>query len=130
MCQYLSDVTTHNIVIRVKHTEESFRPCACGVGLKKNKDTKINVAIQTRRARSWYEYLYLLLPYITPHLVVGRRARLLICVAWGLAAAFSVPMLILNKEMMVNKVTQCWIPLPHPWHWRVSTLTGAPDRCL
>ena len=53
------------------------------------------------------------------HYFTGRRARILIAVAWVLSAIFSTPMLVLYEEGVVQDQVQCWIDLPAPWQWQL-----------
>lgn len=50
---------------------------------------------------------------------IGRRARILIAVAWILSAIFSTPMLVLYEEGLVQGQVQCWIDLPAAWQWQL-----------
>lgn len=50
---------------------------------------------------------------------LGRRARILVAVAWILSAIFSTPMLVLYEEGLVQGQVQCWIDLPAPWQWQL-----------
>ncbi|XP_055869972.1 cardioacceleratory peptide receptor-like [Biomphalaria glabrata] len=47
------------------------------------------------------------------------RIRILIGLAWSLALVFSIPMLIINRLMLVNGKWQCWIEFPQQWVWRL-----------
>ncbi|XP_015108794.1 cardioacceleratory peptide receptor [Diachasma alloeum] len=47
------------------------------------------------------------------------RARALIAAAWGLSAAFSIPIIFLYEETVVEGKKQCWIELSSPLKWRV-----------
>ncbi|XP_023288247.1 cardioacceleratory peptide receptor, partial [Orussus abietinus] len=48
-----------------------------------------------------------------------RRARFLISAAWGLSFLFSVPIIFLYEEKLIQGTTQCWIDLGSPVQWRV-----------
>ena len=53
----------------------------------------------------------------------GTRAKVLIILAWSLAAVFSLPMTFINTEkIMPDGTTQCHMYLPEPWHWKVGQL--------
>lgn len=49
----------------------------------------------------------------------GRRARILVAVAWILSAIFSSPMLVLYEEGLVQGQVQCWIDFTAPWQWQL-----------
>ena len=55
----------------------------------------------------------------------GLRAKILVSAAWVTSMVFSLPMLVINKEMaMPNGDIQCWIDvLTEGWHWQVTTPT-------
>ncbi|XP_076163074.1 crustacean cardioactive peptide receptor isoform X1 [Ptiloglossa arizonensis] len=46
------------------------------------------------------------------------RARALVVAAWGLSVLFSVPIIFLYEEKLVQGKTQCWIQLS-PYSWRI-----------
>ncbi|XP_066909254.1 cardioacceleratory peptide receptor [Halyomorpha halys] len=48
-----------------------------------------------------------------------RRARLLVAVAWAVSAVFSLPILVLYEEKLVQGQLQCWIELPYQWQWQL-----------
>ncbi|KAK9500503.1 hypothetical protein O3M35_001757 [Rhynocoris fuscipes] len=48
-----------------------------------------------------------------------RRAKLLVAVAWILSAVFSLPILVLYEEKLVQGHLQCWIELTEPWQWQL-----------
>ncbi|XP_067633313.1 cardioacceleratory peptide receptor isoform X2 [Eurosta solidaginis] len=48
-----------------------------------------------------------------------RRARRLVATAWFVSALFSVPILLLYEEKLIQGQTQCWIELGSPRAWQV-----------
>ncbi|XP_030745207.1 cardioacceleratory peptide receptor-like [Sitophilus oryzae] len=48
-----------------------------------------------------------------------RRARILIILAWAISALFSLPMLFLYEEKIVQDQPQCWIEFPEQWQWQL-----------
>ncbi|KDR18368.1 Cardioacceleratory peptide receptor [Zootermopsis nevadensis] len=50
---------------------------------------------------------------------VGRRARLLVAVAWVISAIFSVPIVILYHEKPIQGRLQCWIDFSEQWQWQL-----------
>ncbi|XP_015607839.1 cardioacceleratory peptide receptor isoform X2 [Cephus cinctus] len=47
------------------------------------------------------------------------RARALVASAWGLSVLFSVPIIFLYEEKLIQDTTQCWIDLGTPTQWRI-----------
>ncbi|BFZ15465.1 hypothetical protein BsWGS_18504 [Bradybaena similaris] len=47
------------------------------------------------------------------------RIRVLIGLAWGFALVFSIPMLVINRLMLISDKWQCWIMFPEPWFWKL-----------
>ncbi|XP_066593125.1 cardioacceleratory peptide receptor-like isoform X2 [Prorops nasuta] len=47
------------------------------------------------------------------------RARALIAAAWGLSVLFSVPIIFLYEEKLIEGTIQCWIDLGSPIQWRI-----------
>ncbi|XP_045179875.2 cardioacceleratory peptide receptor-like [Mercenaria mercenaria] len=50
---------------------------------------------------------------------VAKRCRILVTLAWMFAGLFSLPMLYMYEEMIVDRIPQCWIDLQDPWKWRL-----------
>ncbi|ENN75991.1 hypothetical protein YQE_07523, partial [Dendroctonus ponderosae] len=50
---------------------------------------------------------------------VGRRAKILIVLAWAVSALFSVPMLFLYEEKIIQDQPQCWIEFREQWQWQL-----------
>ncbi|KAJ6640805.1 Cardioacceleratory peptide receptor [Pseudolycoriella hygida] len=48
-----------------------------------------------------------------------RRARRLVAGAWVLSALFSIPMVVLYEEQIIQNQTQCWIELGTPRRWQI-----------
>ncbi|XP_050308207.1 cardioacceleratory peptide receptor-like [Anthonomus grandis grandis] len=48
-----------------------------------------------------------------------RRARILIIFAWAISALFSLPMLFLYKEKIIQDHPQCWLEFNQQWKWQV-----------
>ncbi|XP_036321336.1 cardioacceleratory peptide receptor isoform X2 [Rhagoletis pomonella] len=48
-----------------------------------------------------------------------RRARHLVAAAWTVSALFSLPILILYEEKLIQGQMQCWIELGSPQAWQV-----------
>ncbi|XP_023293064.1 cardioacceleratory peptide receptor [Lucilia cuprina] len=48
-----------------------------------------------------------------------KRARHLVAGAWIVSALFSLPILMLYEEKLIQGQTQCWIELGSPWAWQV-----------
>ncbi|XP_066244935.1 cardioacceleratory peptide receptor-like isoform X2 [Euwallacea similis] len=48
-----------------------------------------------------------------------KRAKILIILAWAVSAVFSVPMLFLYQEKIVQDQPQCWIEFREQWHWQL-----------
>ncbi|XP_078701046.1 neuropeptide S receptor-like [Branchiostoma floridae x Branchiostoma belcheri] len=47
-----------------------------------------------------------------------RKSKAMICVAWGLAALFSIPSpVIFALRMLPNGEWQCWAEWPEDWYW-------------
>jgi hypothetical protein len=55
-------------------------------------------------------------------IITGTRAKILIAMAWGLSAVFSLPMLILCNEQFKGGIVQCQIQMPVQWGWKVCML--------
>jgi len=51
-----------------------------------------------------------------------RRSRILVGLAWTFATLFSMPMLYMSEQAVVDGKTQCWLDLPQ-WIWQVR-MTG------
>lgn len=49
----------------------------------------------------------------------GRRARYLVAIAWLLALAFSLPILWLYEEKLIQGHTQCWIEFTTTGAWQL-----------
>ena len=52
--------------------------------------------------------------YIKKIIIVlaGKRAKILVCCAWGMAILFSTPMLYFNAIEVKGGNDQCWLSLP------------------
>lgn len=50
---------------------------------------------------------------------LGKRARHLVAGAWIVSALFSLPILMLYEEKLIQGQTQCWIELGSPFAWQV-----------
>ena len=57
----------------------------------------------------------------------GKRAKILVGCAWGMAMLFSIPMLIFTDIEKKGGNDQCWLSLPEPeegqdvkLHWKVE----------
>ncbi|XP_077302418.1 crustacean cardioactive peptide receptor [Arctopsyche grandis] len=48
-----------------------------------------------------------------------KRAKFLIASAWILSIVFSVPILVLYEEKVIQGQAQCWIELGTPQHWQI-----------
>ncbi|KAJ8913232.1 hypothetical protein NQ315_016175, partial [Exocentrus adspersus] len=48
-----------------------------------------------------------------------RRAKCLIIAAWLFSVLFSIPILILYEEKIVQGQNQCWIDFSEQWKWRL-----------
>ncbi|KAJ8949054.1 hypothetical protein NQ318_016956, partial [Aromia moschata] len=48
-----------------------------------------------------------------------RRAKCLIIAAWLFSVLFSIPILILYEEKIVQGQTQCWIEFSDQWKWKL-----------
>lgn len=48
-----------------------------------------------------------------------RRAKLLVAIAWAVSAIFSLPILVLYEEKLVQGQLQCWIELTYQWQWQL-----------
>ncbi|KAH1016096.1 hypothetical protein HUJ04_007371 [Dendroctonus ponderosae] len=48
-----------------------------------------------------------------------RRAKILIVLAWAVSALFSVPMLFLYEEKIIQDQPQCWIEFREQWQWQL-----------
>ncbi|KAG8268735.1 Neuropeptide S receptor [Homalodisca vitripennis] len=48
-----------------------------------------------------------------------RRAKVLVLLAWLLSFLFSIPILLLYEEKVIQGRTQCWIELEEQWQWQV-----------
>ncbi|XP_043276709.1 cardioacceleratory peptide receptor isoform X2 [Venturia canescens] len=47
------------------------------------------------------------------------RARALVAAAWGLSIFFSIPIIFLYEEKLIQDKVQCWIDLGSPISWRI-----------
>ncbi|XP_074097024.1 crustacean cardioactive peptide receptor isoform X2 [Cotesia typhae] len=47
------------------------------------------------------------------------RARALVATAWGLSVAFSIPIIFLYEEKLIQEKKQCWIDLGSPVNWQI-----------
>ncbi|KAK0082640.1 hypothetical protein PV326_007093, partial [Microctonus aethiopoides] len=47
------------------------------------------------------------------------RARALVAAAWGLSVIFSIPIIFLYEEKLIQDKKQCWIDLGSPIQWRI-----------
>lgn len=52
-------------------------------------------------------------------LFAGKRARHLVAGAWLLSALFSLPILVLYEEKLIQGHPQCWIELGSPMAWQI-----------
>nr|CAH7720617.1 unnamed protein product [Callosobruchus chinensis] len=48
-----------------------------------------------------------------------KRARCLVTTAWAFSVLFSVPILILYEEKVVQGQLQCWLEFSAQWQWRL-----------
>lgn len=48
----------------------------------------------------------------------GRRARHLVTAAWVVSVLFSLPILFLYEEKLIQSQMQCWIELGSPEAWQ------------
>ncbi|XP_072399208.1 cardioacceleratory peptide receptor-like isoform X3 [Diabrotica undecimpunctata] len=51
--------------------------------------------------------------------IAGKRARMLIVLAWMFSIIFSLPVIFLFEETPIEDVPQCWIDLKQQWQWQV-----------
>ncbi|CAH0558189.1 unnamed protein product [Brassicogethes aeneus] len=57
--------------------------------------------------------------FFIKHLALaGKRARLLVILAWALSVIFALPAVYLFEERFIDGVPQCWIDLKD-WQWKV-----------
>ncbi|XP_063696411.1 cardioacceleratory peptide receptor isoform X1 [Culicoides brevitarsis] len=47
------------------------------------------------------------------------RAKRLVAGAWIISACFSIPMIFLYEEKVIQDKLQCWIELGAPWRWQL-----------
>ncbi|KAK0167144.1 hypothetical protein PV327_004578 [Microctonus hyperodae] len=47
------------------------------------------------------------------------RARALVAAAWGFSVIFSIPIIFLYEEKLIQDKKQCWIDLGSPIQWRI-----------
>ncbi|XP_057341798.1 cardioacceleratory peptide receptor-like isoform X1 [Microplitis mediator] len=47
------------------------------------------------------------------------RARALVASAWGLSVVFSIPIIFLYEEKLIQEKKQCWIDLGSPINWQI-----------
>nr|CAI5861824.1 unnamed protein product [Callosobruchus analis] len=48
-----------------------------------------------------------------------KRARCLVIAAWAFSVVFSIPILILYEEKVVQGQLQCWLEFSTQWKWRL-----------
>ncbi|CAG9863421.1 unnamed protein product [Phyllotreta striolata] len=60
-----------------------------------------------------------------------RRAKCLIITAWLISVLFSIPILILYEEKMIQGQNQCWLQFSEQWMWKLyMTLVSISLFCL
>ena len=79
----------------------------------------LEICVKNGKKRG-FDYLHL--PVYTSLLglcIPGTRCKVLVGVAWTLSAVFASPMLFLSGVSEGSQ--ECWMALPEPHHWLVST---------